>query len=371
MSNILYIGPYREFSGMGNAARRYIQALHRAGHSVSIRPIYNTFKIYPESEIESEILDLEHNRSDSYHACIQHCYPHQFHYTANAGTIIGVVHLESYNYHNDMAQYLRLPDELLVGSQSCKRAVLECGIIDKPIHVIPEPIDLKLVSSFMELNPPPKKDLFTFYTLADFSSRKNILTTMLAYSMVSSKYNHINMIIKTKHKNLAEFSIPDSYIKESADINHSIFPLHKKSKRQPRIIIGDTSYKNILQLHHRGDCLVDVSSGESFGYAALEAIAFENNLIVNENTGTEDLTEDGFGLVVSSSREHCEDSHKQYFLYNTVFQTWQKPHLEDLVRKMEIAILESDTEKQTRQEKQRIKASKCSMESVSEMLRGL
>jgi len=371
MSNILYIGPYREFSGMGNAARRYIQALHRAGHNVSIRPIYNAFKIYPEAEIESEILELEHNRSNSYHVCIQHCYPHQFHYTGKSGTIIGVVHLESYNYRNDMAQYLRLPDELLVGSQSCKRTVLGCGITDKPIHVIPEPIDLKLVSSFIELNPPPKKDLFTFYTLGDFSSRKNILTTMLAYSIVSSKYDHINMIIKTKHKNLAELSVPDSYIKECTDINNSIFPLYKKNKTQPRVIIGDTTYKNILKLHHKGDCLLDVSSGESFGYAALEAIAFENNLIVNEKTGTEDLIEDGCGLVVSSSSEHCEDSHKQYFLYNTVFQTWQKPSLEDLVRKMEIAILESNTEKQMRQEKQRIKAIKCSMESVSEMLRGL
>jgi glycosyltransferase involved in cell wall biosynthesis len=370
MSNILYIGPYREFSGMGNAARRYIQALHRSGHNVSIRPIYNTFKTYPESEIETEILDLEHNRSDSYHVCVQHCYPHQFHYNAKAGKIIGVVHLESYNYRDDMAQYLRLPDEILVGSRSCKNAVIGCGIIDKPIHVIPEPIDLKLVSSFLELNPT-KKDGFTFYVLADFCQRKNILTTITAHSILCSKYDYANLIIKTKHKNLAEFSVPDSYIKESVDENNTIFPLHKDNKRQPRIIIGDTDYKNILHLHNKGDCFIGVSSGESFGYATLEAMAFQNNIIVNENTGTEDLIGDGFGLTVSSVSVPCEDPYKQYFLYNTIFQTWQKPKIEDLVRHMETAILESDTERKTRQQKQKTRVNNCSMESVAEMLRGL
>lgn len=368
MSNILYIGPYREFSGMGNAARKYIQALHRAGHHVSIRPIYNIFKPYPESEIGKEILDLEKNSSTSYHICVQHCYPHQFYYTSKPNKIIGIMHLESINYKKDIYQYCSIVDELVVGSVFCRNSLVGCGV-EKPIHVIPEPIDLDAMGSFREFNPK-KTDGFTFYSLADFSLRKNLLTLSLAHSILSTKYDYINLIIKTKHKNLAEFSIPTTHIKDSMDIYATVFSRPSDNKRQPRIIVGETEYKNILQLHNCGDCYVDLSAGESFGYPALEAMAFDNNIIANEDTGTSDLIED-FGLTVSCENIHCEDDHKPYYMYNTVFQTWQKPNIHDLVEKMEMAVLESETSKASRIEKQRQKLKRCSVDSVADMLRDL
>lgn len=368
MSSILYIGPYREFTGMGNAARKYIQALNRAGHDVSIRPIYNVFKLYPESEIPKEILDLENNNNKAYDICIQHCYPHQLNYISNTSKTIGIVHLESTGYQKDMYQYLSLMDELIVGSKTCRDSIVACGI-DKPIHIIPEPIDLNEVGSFREFNSKNSEG-FTFYTLADFSSKKNIPIITLAYSIISSRYNNVNLIIKTKNKNLSEFSIPATYIKESMDINNTIFPVPSDSKRQPRIIIGETEYKNILLLHNKGDCYIDISSGESFGYPALEAMAFDNHIIATEDTGTSDLIED-FGLSVSSEASPCFEEYKTYFMYNTVFQKWVKPDLHNLVSKMELAILESVPEKIARIEKQRQKLKRCSIDSVAEMLKDL
>lgn len=355
---------------MGNASRRYIQALNRAGHHVSIRPIYNAFCPYPESEIEKEILDLEKNSSTSYHTCIQHCYPHQMQYNNKVGKTIGLIHLESYNYANDMAQYFRLVDEIIVGSKTCRDAIVGAGVSDKPLHIVPEPIDLDFFGSFRELNEK-KSDGFTFYSLGDFSTRKNMLTTMLAHAIICSRYDYVNLIIKTKNKNLAEHIISNSHIKESIEINNTVFPISKDHERQPRIIVGNTEYKNILHLHNRGDCLVSISSGESFGYPSLEALAFDNNIIVSENTGVEDLLDDGFGLLVSSTTVPCEENHKPYFMYNTVFQEWQKPDLHDLVRKMEMAILENESDKVKRIEKQRAKLKRCSMDSVADMLRGL
>lgn len=363
MSNILYIGPYREFSGMGNAARKYIQALNRAGHSVSIRPIYNIFKLYPESEIPKEILELENNRKVSYDICIQHCYPHQFHYTNKTNKTIGIVHLESKNYQKNVFQYLSLMDELIVGSASCRDSIIRCGV-NKPIHIIPEPIDLDEIDSFKQIATKENKE-FTFYTIGDFCSRKNILTLMLAYSILSSRYKNINLIIKTKN------SISESYIKNSIDINNTIFPaMLQDNKKQPRIIVGETEYKNILLLHKKGDCYVDISSGESFGYAALEAMCFDNHIIATEGIGTSDLIED-FGLGVSSEESFCLEENKTYFMYNTVFQTWMKPNLHDLVKKMELAILETPQERTIRIKKQREKLEKCSINSVSKILRDL
>lgn len=366
MSNILYIGPYREFSGMGNAARMYITALHRAGHHVSIRPIYNMFKTYPESEIPKEILDLENNSSTKYHVCIQHCYPHQLNYSTKVSKTIGIVHLESNGYGRDMRQYLNLADELIVGSRSCRNSITSCGC-DKPIHIIPEPIDLDSFGSYRQLNPK-KKNGFTFYALADFCLRKNLLDIILAYSVISSRYDYANLIIKTKQKNTAELSISNNYIKENIDVLTTVFNTSREAKRQPRIIVGDTSYKNILNLHNSGDCYIDVSSGESFGYATLEAIAFDNNIIVNEGTGSDDLLEE-FGMSVSSQPTGCTDNHKPYFMYNSIFQSWQKPDINSLIEKMETAILETDNEKISRIEKQREKLKRCSVDSVSEMLR--
>ena len=83
MDNILYIGRYRDFSGVGNASRAYLKSLIRTGHNVSARPIYNIYKDYPENEIDDEILELETNFSKKYHKIIQHCYPHQLTYNKN------------------------------------------------------------------------------------------------------------------------------------------------------------------------------------------------------------------------------------------------------------------------------------------------
>ena len=112
MDNILYIGPYREFSVMGNAARQYIKALVASGDNISIRPSYNIFKPFPKEEIRNEILELESNFSKSYHKVIQHCYPHQVVLDKRFQQNICITHLESMGSNQTIAQYLNIMDKI-------------------------------------------------------------------------------------------------------------------------------------------------------------------------------------------------------------------------------------------------------------------
>ena len=71
--NVLFIGPYRQNDGWGNAAKAYIKAL--AGiESVNlcIRPIYMGSSI---CEIDEDIIEFEYNSFDEYDLVIQNVLP--------------------------------------------------------------------------------------------------------------------------------------------------------------------------------------------------------------------------------------------------------------------------------------------------------
>lgn len=372
MDNVLYIGPYREFTGMGNASRKYIRSLIASGHNVSIRPIFNTFKLYPENEIEQSILDLEKNSSKIYHKCIQHCYPHQYVYNNSFDKIIGITHLESYGYKKDVAQYYDLVDEIIVGSSFVAKSLSLSGV-EKPIRIVPEPIDLISLHSFRKLNPKKINKDFTFYAIGNFENRKNFLKLINAFSILSLEFDNVSLVIKTRNKpTYISNNIRESIIKDLVEIKNSVFSLlTTDKKRQPKIIVGDSEYKDILALHNSTDCYIDISSGESFGYPALEAMCFGNNLIINEKTATSELLTEDFGITVKTEDAMAEEEFKPYYCYNTIYQTWKAPILDSLINCMLAAVTESEDKKRTRISRQYERIQSYSIEKISELFKNL
>lgn len=343
MDNILYIGPYREFSGMGNAARQYIKALIRAGYNVSVRPIYNLFKPYPIEDIDNEIVELESNFSKSYHAVVQHCFPHQFTLDKRFDHNIGVVHLESQGYGYGIADYIDLMDSIIVPSNYVYKTLAYAGIDAKKIHVIPEPIDLDYISQYKQ--DKTNKKVFSFYTICDFIDRKNLDKIITAYSLAFDKEDPVELIIKLKN-----FSSTDIHIGETID--YTLSKIYETLKRnhinKPKIVCGNTKYDGIMYLHNHNDCFINASSGESFGYATLEAMAFNNNLIVNDKIGSCEIVAENCGYITNVTQTTCLDRDRLYHQYNTIDNTWFTPELSSLISNMYRATGETDSDKQHR-----------------------
>lgn len=365
MDNILYIGPYREFSGMGNASRQYLKALIRTGHNISIRPIYNIFKPYPSTDIDDEILDLESNSSKSYHTVIQHCYPHQITLDKRFDKNIAIIHIESSSINSIIKQHVDIIDGIIVGSNQTAKTLYLSGINPSKINVVPEPIDIRSISDYKEREKKQNKNTFNFYTLCDFVSRKNIDKILIAYVLCCDHYTDIDLIIKTKN-----FSNIDINLNEAIEYYLSkIYAVFKKKyAAKPKLFIGESKYDAVLYLHNNNDCYINVSSGESFGFGTLEAMAFNNNLIVNEKIGSAEIVGERCGLLNKCSTIPCFDPDRLYYLYNNIDDLWFEPETNDLILNMHKAINETQEEKKARILAQNNKLQEFTIESTSEKL---
>ncbi len=331
---------------MGNAARKYIQSIHRAGYNVSIRPIYNIYDAYPEQEIDNEIISLEKNFSKKYDICIQHCYPHQVVYSNKFDQISGIIHLESMGYGADISSYLSRLDNIIVGSFFVKESLSKSGIATDRIFIVPEPIDVSVINSFRHHSPKHISSEYSFYTIGDFSERKNIESIVLAFSVLSTEFDNIALTVKTNRK--PGCSLEDYMIRDSIESVNSIFPISEKIRKRAKIILGYTEYKNILSLHNMSDCYINLCSGDSFGYSTLEAMCFDNNVITTSGIGAQELLGKYNNLIVESSNAVCRESHKECHIYNSIYNTWHQPSLEDLLIKMKMAITENYIDKTKR-----------------------
>lgn len=363
MDNILYIGPYREFSGEGNASRNYLKALIQTGHNISARPIYNLFKPYPKEDIDPDILDLETNFSKKYHTIIQHANPHQFIYSAKFDKNIAITHLDSYNYQCNIADYFNIVDTLVVGSLWLKKNIEKIHNIKTKVVNIPEPIDIEKINEYRNTNTKIKKDHnFKFYVIADYVCRKNIDTILLAFLLLSQQFSGIDLVLKIKNKS------NDTGILESTiqyNFEKLYVSLRTNEIKKPKILFGGTKYNSILFLHNNNDCLINASYGESFGYSCLEAMAFNNNIIVTSDTGAEELVSNNCGLSIESNSIPCIDDDRQYTIYNTIDQRWSQPSLKNLINQMLLAVNESESSRTLRIANQTAKIKDYTIEAVN------
>lgn len=367
MSNVLYIGPYREFSGMGNAARQYIKALLMAGHNIGIRPIYNIFKPYPEKDIDYEILELEQNIAKPYDIIVQHCYPHQLCYDNRFQKNIGIIHLESSGYYSNISDNINIMDEIIVGSNFLKSS-LSNHCAENRVRVVPEPIDYNKILEYKQNNKKHKTNNYTFYAIADLVDRKNIYDIVKAFAILYKDSDNVDLVLKLKTLEDDPSSI-DKIIEY--EFNKIYSTIRNNYIKKPKIVFGHTDYNAILYVHHNNDCFINISSGESFGYSTLEAMCFNNQIIVNENIGSTEIIGDECGLINTTTRQRCFDSDRLFGQYNSFHQHWQKPNLESLVANMSRAHNESSKDKENRITKQNSQLQKYSIDNISNMLHNL
>jgi hypothetical protein len=365
MDNILYIGPYREFTGVGNASRAYIKSLIKTGHNISIRPIYNIYKNYPIEDTDQDIYELESNFSKKYHKVIQHCYPHQVCYSNKFDKNIAIINVDSYGQKSGSTQYLDIMDTIVVGSNFAKNELINKTKTE--IVVIPEPIDYESIENY-RANNVQQNNNFSFYCILDYVSRKNIDSILICFSKLVSYYDDIDLVIKTK-----SYGGNDNFVKEELEFRlGEIYEILRNANvKKPKVIIGEIQKDGLYYIHHNNSCIINVSGAESFGYSTLEAIAFQNNVICNKKISSSEIVSDNCGLLVDTETDICMDKDRLFPIYNTTLQYFQKPIMNSLLTQMEKAINETVSHKEQRQKNQIEKIKKYTTESISELLKSI
>lgn len=334
---ILYIGPYREFGGSGNSARNYIHALYMAGHDVCISPIYVTGDIYPENEISSEILPLENNHLKNYDIIIQHCHPCEYVYTKGVAKTIGIFEFNSYKLCPTLSSRLKLVDTLVVNSLNNQKIVKNL-LPEHDIKYVPQLIDKNIVNQHFERyqwNSGSNRP-YSFYLIGDFIHRKNFIKAINGYVTTFSRNDNVQLIIKTKpHYSHNNENILHKEIEYELGRVFDANKITKENAPDIKIMLGKFDYKQILTLHYNGDCYIDVSMGENFGFSTLEAALFNKNIIVNNRLSSYNIPSSKYG--VSAKPINTYDPYDKNFISNRTNNLWFDIDFEDYIKSLKIA----------------------------------
>ncbi len=316
MKNILFVGPYRQNDGWGNAAKEYIRALKETGYNIATRPVYMNSQ--PSWDKSSEFMYQESARYDSYDVIIQNCLPNLF--RRYGGVVnIGLAYFESTINATPWPATINIMDRMWVSSFFEKNMLAEkCGVkID--IDVIPIPCDVekyKKEYSFPALNK--HKHEFKFYFVGEFIQRKNLNALITAFHREFKLNEQVRLILKLNRVGMDE----ETVLQQSQELiagmkmNMGMYP-RPEIYRSEIIIPKYLSQEDLYGLHAECDCFVMPSSGEAFCIPAFDASMFGSMPLVNFNSSmTEYLNAQTCGFVKSHEAPAIASDRPLPFLYN-------------------------------------------------------
>ena len=330
MTNVLFIGPYKDSNGLGYSARRYIDSLSlNKNINLSIKPIFFT-----SSHIKNTI-DLKHYEAyekayyKSYDYVIQHGYPEYFVYDKRFGKNIGIVEIETRSIKRSGWQdKLNLMDEVLLNSINGIISAEHAGVKTKT-RLLQEPYDISKYNKSYDpfFSDKDKSNPFIFYTIGQYTEKKNIKGIILAYLLEFNRNDNVRLFIKTDDYMNTMDSLQDLI---KYDINQIKSALRKSEYCDIDYVVGRLSDNDIIRLHHGGDCYVNVCKADGMGPCAIEAM-LSNKIVINtKNIGSSTYFNSSNALMVDSLNTNVYMPNSLNSNICTIYEEWDEPHISSL-----------------------------------------
>lgn len=329
MKNILYIGQYNDINGFAASSKRYIDWL--SNYNLCVRPIYTTHSaILNRSNQIDQYIEYENNTCRTYDTFIQHIIPEYLEYHKEFGKNIAIVEIETKSIkHSGWIDKLNLMDEIWVSSQFSANSLIDSGL-NKPIRLIPEPYNVKKYqenqNSFFDYKDSKP---FIFYTIGQYTEKKNIKNIILAYLLEFNKQDNVKLFIKT-HDHRKKNEELEDIIKYDINMIKNIIRKHPDSYPDVDILCGYLSDNDIMRLHKSGDCYVNAVKADAFGPSAIEAALCDKCVINTRNVGSATYFNNTNAIMVNSTESAvlCSNTyHKNIF---TIYEKWYEPAIVDL-----------------------------------------
>ncbi len=328
--NILYIGPYRQNDGWGEASKDFAHALLKTGHDVGLRPVYmaNTAQQAPPHQ---SILDAEQHVYRNYDVVIQHTLPTYFDYNGlvpkNVGTFFSeTAHLD----YTPWPKHCNLMDELWVSSQVEKENLCKSGVT-KPIHKVNLPVDVTKFERDYSKIPELDNDRFKFYFVGEYTQRKNVSALVIAFHLEFGIQEPVDLVLKVNKggmhpEQVRQFVANDiNGIKEAFKVYRH--PSHYKSEI---LITNHISDDEMCRLHRSCDCFVMPSHGEAWCRPAADAMGFGNTPIVTSYTGMSEFLNNKTGWLVESMESPALATDRPIDYLYCARETWGTISIPDL-----------------------------------------
>lgn len=292
MSNILFVGSYREKTGFGIACENFILALDAGGANIACRPV----KIRKLGrDVHPRILELENKKYDSYDYVIQKVLPHSMDYSGEFKKNIAILAYETSNLgRTNWDDKLNLMDEVWATNDLTRLACLQAGVTT-PIKIVGEPVDTtKYSKKYTKMYAPTTFDsTFKFYFIGENTSRKNLEALVLAFHLEFAPEEDVALVMKTSKQLTSSQDTQNEVATMCNNIKQTLRLYDNMRDYKGEIIITDSlSDDQICSLHQMADCFVMPSCGEGWCMPAMDALGFGNPVICGDAAGI-DFVEDG------------------------------------------------------------------------------
>ncbi len=314
MKNILYVAPYKQTDGWGNASKQYLKSIAYAckkmGYNLQVKPIYlsNNIDFTPDPSIA----EYENNRLRSIDTIIQKALPQAicpiYPYKNIAICVFEQMNLGHSSY---IKQVFNRMDFVLVPSRLEKETIQP--IISTPVGDISQPIDLEEINSLsddIDANPmdiislnSKYKDYIKFYFVGSFVPRKNIINLILAFNNEFQDREKALLVIKTDKLDAQRKEIIINDLKATLSRNK-----HRNSITKNLVLITDNlDRQTLIRLHKACDIFVCPSKGEAFCRPLAESLALGKVPMAVEYTGASELIDPSIsGFIIPSRLEMSE-----------------------------------------------------------------
>lgn len=296
--DILFIGPYRQQDGWGEAAKDYIRALSCTGANLEIRPVYMSRNI--DEAIDPFFLALEQKKINKPEVVIQNVLPSWVSYDGRFKRNIGLCYTETSNLkYTSWPARLKTMDEIWVPSYADSLNLLE---IDRPLYTIPIPVDTSMFEqSYSGIPFLQDSNEFKFYFIGEYVQRKNLLALITAYHLEFDKSEPVSLVIKTNKGGVSSEKL-NKIIMDDVNRIKQTLRLYKSldSYKQEIVITDRLSNFEMCSLHTSCDCFVMPSRGESFCRPAIDAMGFGKTPIVTNFTGMTSFIDNNTGWLIDS-----------------------------------------------------------------------
>ncbi len=330
---VLYIGHYLEGSGWSDAA----QGLMRAMDSVDIDVVARNIPLSGNSEAPEIIKSFENKDIQDVDYCIQHVLPRFIVGTNKFKKNIAYTVLESKpiknNFYNNR---LSLVDEVWVPCKDNADYFRECNI---NVNIVPHAFDISKYSQVLHRNIDFTKykddNTYVFYTIADYSSKKNIEALLETYYATFAYGQNVLLILKINVPNASEQDVYDQINATSDKIKQSLM-IHADGSSYPNIlIIGNRlTEEEMVSLHNQSHCFVTMSKGEAWSIPSFDAMCFGNHPICPNWGGPKEYITEETGTLVSCDEVFCNASDRPLPNIYTGREVWNIPKQKEVSEAM-------------------------------------
>jgi glycosyltransferase involved in cell wall biosynthesis len=338
MSNkkVLFIGPYRQTDGWGEAAKDYVRCLETLDIDLTIKPIYMSVAFKKTTLPFEHWSVLEQKKHKSYDFIIQNVLPNLMEYNGPAKNI-GLSYFETSNLKNSAwIRKLNIMDEIWTASKFEHYTLKQAGV--KQARYLGMPIDTAKYSEQTSLNIPDLQNSFLFYYIGEYNTRKNLEALLIAFYREFHRRENTKLVIKTNKLGMDK----DEITKTITDLINNVkkkLRLYFKLDEYPDCITicHRLTDSDLLKLHNTCNCFVLPSSGEAFARPAFDALALGKTPIVNKNSGMATFVTPNNGFLVESRETPIYINDPPFMNFYTGAESWYEINIIDLQKKMRAA----------------------------------